>query len=265
MNSFKNGNSIIIKSQKSEQNKKYNEKNLKKIINIKVKNKNKNMIIKQKEITNIKLKNKKSFCFISRNKLFSENKYNHIFYCPINKIDNINYQSNNINNFYFINGTNTNLNKNLKMNQKILKKQLTESDVKNINYQQFILPISYFENAYINDNVNINENIAKSVSKSKEKRALQYYQITKKNKISKSYNKKSNLEKKESYNKENDTKIIMDGDSEISNDNEKNITPKKNKDNVKINPIKLLGDFKKEYNTFYEHTKNKSKVTGYKL
>jgi hypothetical protein len=142
------------------------------------------------------------------------------------------------------------------MNQKILKKQLTESDVKNINYQQFILPISYFENAYINDNVNINENIAKSVSKSKEKRALQYYQITKKNKISQSYNKKSNLKKKESHNKENDPNINMDVDSENSNDNnEKNITPKKNKDNVKINPIKLLGDFKKEYNTFYEHTK----------
>ena len=146
------------------------------------------------------------------------------------------------------------------MNQKILKKQLTEIDLKNINCQKFILPISYFQNDYINDNnININENEAKSVNKSKKKLSLKNYQLNKINKISHSYNKKKVCHKKES-----DTNIIIDDDSENSNDNEKNITPKKNKDNVKINPIKLLGDFKKEYNTFYENTKNISKITGYK-
>ena len=261
MKSSKNGNSIIIKSQKSEKNKKNNDKNIKKITNIKVNNKNKNMIMQHHQITNIRLKNKKSFCFNSRNKLFSQNKYHHIFCGPINKIDNINYQSNNINNFYIINGTNTNINNNnSKMNQKILKKQLTEIDLKNINCQKFILPISYFQNDYINDNnININENEAKSVNKSKKKLSLKNYQLNKKNKISHSYNKKKGCN-----NKESDTNIIIDDDSENSNDNEKNITPKKNKDNVKINPIKLLGDFKKEYNTFYENTKNISKITGYK-
>ena len=259
-NKLKNGDLIIIKSQKSEKNKKINDKNKKKITNIKVNNKNKNMIMQPHQKTNIK---KSSFCFISRNKLFSHNnKYHHIFCGPINRIDNINYQSNNINNFYIINGTNTNINNNnnSKMNQKILKKQLTEVDIKNINCHKFILPISYFQNDYLNDNnTNMNENIAKSVSKSKGKLSLKHYQLTKKNRISQSYNKKKNLKKKYSHNKESDTKIIID------DNNEKNITPKKNKDNVKINPIKLLGDFKKEYNTFYEHTKNKSKVTGYKL
>jgi len=266
MNSPKNGKSIIIKSQKSEKNKKFNDKKIKKIANIKVNNKNKEMIIQQDpKITNIKLRNKKSFCFISRNKLFSQNKYHHIFCGPINKINNINYQSNNINNFYIINGTNTNINNdnNSKMSQKTLKKQLTEAqktDVKNINYQKFILPIEYFQNEYIKEN----ENITKSVSKSKGKISFKHYQITKKNKISHSYNKKNHLKKKKS-NKESGDIRIDDDSVNSSNDNEKNITPKKKKDNVKINPIKLLGDFKKEYNTFYENNKNISQNTGYKL
>ena len=247
MKSNSNGNSNI-KTQKSENNKKYNNKKIKKITNIKVNSKNQNM----HQISNIKLRNKRSFCFISRNKLFPRNKHHHIFYGPINKIDNINYLSNNINNFYIINGANTSIDNYSKMKQKILKKQITEEqrrDLKNINYQKLIIPFTFLQNERISENENIknNENGAKSVSKSKSKLSLKNYKITKKNKISHSYNKNNNIKKKENLNKEKDTNFIIDGISEKSNDNnnEKNITPKKNKDNVKINPIKLLGQFKK--------------------
>ena len=92
----------------------------------------------------------------------------------INKINNINYQNNNIKNFYIIN--NTNINK--------------------------------IENDYINKKEILFENYLKKV-------------------------------------KINEKNINNNKESEIS------MTPKKNKDNTKINPIKLLGDFKKEYNHFH--------------
>ena len=91
----------------------------------------------------------------------------------INKINNINYQNNNINNFYIINNTN-------------------------------------IGNDYINKKEILFENYLKKVK----------------------INEKKN-------------KINSSKESEIS------MTPKKNKDNTKINPIKLLGDFKKEYNHFH--------------
>ena len=118
----------------------------------------------QKKLLNIKAKNNNYFP--KSEKMF------------INRINNINYQNNNINNFYIINNTNiNNIGNNCINNKEILFE-------------------SYIKKLKIED-------------------------------------KNKNKEKKES-----------------SEETEKSTTPKKNKDNVKINPIKLLGDFHKEYNLF---------------
>ena len=126
---------------------------------------------KSKKIFNVKVK--KNYYSPKREKMF------------INRINNINYQNNNINNFYIINNTNIN---NLE-NNSINKKQI-----------------------YLQDYI-------------------------KKVKID-TKNKNKNKKKKD-----------------LSQDSEKSTTPKKDKDNIKINPIKLLGDFKKEFNLFHNNNK----------
>ena len=105
----------------------------------------------------------------------------------MNRINNINYQNNNINNFYIINNTNINNIKNDYLNEKEI---LFESYLKNV-------------------------------------------------KIKENKNNKNNLNS--------------------SQETDKSLTPKKNKDNVKINPIKLLGDFKIEYKRFYNFNNDKKK------
>ena len=105
----------------------------------------------------------------------------------MNRINNINYQNNNINNFYIINNTNINDIKNDYLNEKEI---LFESYLKNV-------------------------------------------------KIKENKNNKNNLNSRQ--------------------ENDKSLTPKKNKDNVKINPIKLLGDFKIEYKRFYNFNNDKKK------
>ena len=283
-NFFKNqnGNLVIIKPQKFDKNNNItNDKIIKNIKNISPENlqnllrnnttKNKKRIsptqklkkdnyTQQQKVTNLKLQNKKSFCYISRNKPM-QNKCHHIICGPINKIDNINYQSNNINNFYIINNTNINNNE-ANLHQKFLKKKYTDSqkrDIKkNIDYSKFILPISFVENRSANytfnksNNSKINKkNASKSLSKKKEKLSLKHYLVNMKNKIFHSYNNKHIKKREKSNSKDSDTNIIY-GDSDFSDEDERNITPKKNKDNVKINPIKLLGDFKKEYNVYHK-------------
>ena len=99
----------------------------------------------------------------------------------MNRINNINYQNNNINNFYIINNTN----------------------------------INNIKNDYLNEKEILFENYLKNV-KIKEK---------------------------------NDVR----NNNNSSQETVKNLTPKKNKDNVKINPIKLLGDFKIEFRRFYNN------------
>jgi len=98
----------------------------------------------------------------------------------INRINNINYQNNNINNFYIINNTN----------------------------------INNLDNNCINKKEILFENYIKKVK------------IDNKNK------------------------------KDLSESSEKSITPKKIKDNIKINPIKLLGDFHEEYK-LYHNSNNK--------
>ena len=79
-----------------------------------------------------------------------------------------------------------------------------------------------------------------------------------KNKRVHSYNNKRYVKNKDkTTSKDTDSNIIY-GDSEFSDEGERNPTPKKNKDNVKINPIKLLGDFKKEYTIFNNNNNNKN-------
>ena len=228
----------------------------------------------QKKITNIKLQNKKSFCFVSRNNKQSGNKYENIFCGPINKINNINYQSNNINNFYIINNNMNNTGTNI--NQQIFKKQFTEKQKqfkKNIDDSKLVLPISLLENRCINytfnkgKNINANKdlNYTKSSSRKKAKLNLKYYLMRVEKKRVNSYNNKRIEKKKEiSNSKDSDSNIIY-GDSDFDDEGERNQTPIKNKDNMKINPIKLLGDFKKEYTIFNKHNKNLSESSGLKL
>ena len=86
-----------------------------------------------------------------------------------------------------------------------------------------------------------------------------------KNKRVNSYNNKRIAKKNENSNsKETDSNIIY-GDSDFDDEGERNQTPKKNRDNVKINPVKLLGNFKKEYTIFQKHNKNLSEFSGIKM
>ena len=235
-------------------------------------NVNSKNISHQKGITNIKLQNKKSFCFVSRNNNKSPvnaNKYENIYCGPINKINNINYQSNNINNFYIINNNNNNNMNNSGINQRSLKKQFTEQQrelKKNIDYS--MLPISIIENGCINSTYNNknkdkktikDSNKKKSFSKNKDKYSLKHYFMKIKSKRVHSYNNKRYIKAKEKS-KESESNIIY-VDSEFSDEAEKNITPKKNKDCMKINPMKLLGDFKEGRTIFHKHNKNLSQYS----
>ena len=105
----------------------------------------------------------------------------------MNRINNVNYQNNNINNFYIINNTN----------------------------------INNIKNDYLNEKEMLFENYLKNV-KIKENNAN-----------------KNNLDS--------------------SQETEKSLTPKKNEDKVKINPIKLLGDFKIEYKRYCDFNNEKKK------
>ena len=160
-----------------------------KIINIK---NNKN-IIKYKTDRNSKLKSNSFNAKKSKKNKIKQNDIKHKQYSPksehmfMNRINNINYQNNNINNFYIINNTNINNIKNDYLNEKEI---LFESYLKNV-------------------------------------------------KIKENKNNKNNLNS--------------------SQETDKSLTPKKNKDNVKINPIKLLGDFKIEYKRFYNFNNDKKK------
>ena len=160
-----------------------------KIINIK---NNKN-IIKYKTDRNSKLKSNSFNAKKSKKNKIKQNDIKHKQYSPksehmfMNRINNINYQNNNINNFYIINNTNINNIKNDYLNEKEI---LFESYLKNV-------------------------------------------------KIKENKNNKNNLNS--------------------SQETDKSLTPKKNKDNVKINPIKLLGDFKIEYKRFYNFNNEKKK------
>ena len=232
---------------------------------------------KPQYIKSIKPRNKKSFCFISRNNnknKISQNECENIFCGSINKINNINYQSNNINNFYIINSNNIN-NTGPHLKQKILKKQFTEQqkEIKNIDYSKLMIPISLIEGGCVNHTFNKSKNIniiqdsnkTKSLSKRRPKLNLKYYLMKIKNKRVHSYNnKKSHLKYKEKSNSKESESGIIYIDSDFSDNGEKNTTPKKNKDNVKINPIKLLGDFKKEYTIFHRHNRNSRQISGIK-
>ena len=125
--------------------------------------------IKQKRVSNITNKKFKFNCPTPRSGKML-----------VNRINNINYQNNNINNFYIINDPNIN----------DIDRDYLE--------QKEILFKNYIKKAKIIDN------------KLKEK---------------------------------------------SSEDSEKSTTPKKNKDNIKINPIKLLGDFHKEYTNLFPNKK----------
>ena len=85
-----------------------------------------------------------------------------------------------------------------------------------------------------------------------------------KNKRVNSFNNKRFIKNKEKSNTKGSDSNIIYGDSDFCDEGERNATPKKNKDNVKINPIKLLGNFKKEYTTFYNHNKNLSEYSEIK-
>ena len=183
-----------------------------------------------KKLSKTKLQNKKSFCFISRNNKLPQNKYENIFCGPINKINNINYQSNNINNFYIINNNNIN-NTGTNLNQKILKKQFTEHQKelkKNIEYSKVMLPISLIENGCVTHTFNNSKKIksnkelsrTKSSNKKKQKLNLKYYLMKIQNKRVNSYNNKRFLkikEKSKSKSKESESDIIY-GDSDFSDE-----------------------------------------------
>ena len=189
---FKYDNSSL-KLPKNIQEKNIN-KNIKefKIINLKNSNNKKN-IIKYKTDRNSKLKSNSFNTQKSKKNKIKQNDINHKLYSPksehmfMNRINNINYQNNNINNFYIINNTN----------------------------------INNIKNDYLNDKEILFENYLKNV-KIKENNAN-----------------KNNLDS--------------------SQETEKSLTPKKNEDKVKINPIKLLGDFKIEYKRYCDFNNEKKK------
>jgi hypothetical protein len=181
--SIKSGNLIFIKTQKIDVNKKEQKymnmtkkitpvqyqrlirnnttQDLKKISPPQNRINSKNNI-HQKDITNIKLQNKKSLCGASekdnsKNKSPSK-KYGNVYCGPVNKINNINYQSNNINNFYIINSNNMN---STGTNKKI-KKPVNEKqrDIKkNMDY------LSLIENEFVNSTYNKNKNKNRCVNK----------------------------------------------------------------------------------------------------
>ena len=152
-----------------------------------------------------------------------------MFSAPFNRINNINYQSNNINNFYIINN-NTNI------DEQIID---LKKHIENQNMNQ----------TYNNMDKNTYGRI-KSLNMKKKELSLDNY-IQKVKIGNKSLNNfiKNDKSKKKNKNEQ----------SSSSDKSEKNLTPKKNKDNIKINPIKLLGEFQKEYRCFYNNITNKNK------
>ena len=156
-------NKIYYITRKLTKSNSFNLKNNKKN-NGSIKQNEKHKIQKNRRRLDIKIQNLKSVYYSQKN----EKMY-------VNKINNINYQNNNINNFYIINNTN----------------------------------INSYEQDYIKEKEKLFENYLNNVR----------------------INSKNN----------NITQLNS------SRESEKNETPIKNKDNIKINPVKLLGDFKKKY------------------
>lgn len=156
-------NKIYYITRKLTKSNSFNLKNNKKNNGLNKQNE-KHKIQKNRRRLDIKIQNLKSVYYSQKN----EKMY-------VNKINNINYQNNNINNFYIINNTN----------------------------------INSYEQDYIKEKEKLFENYLNNVR----------------------INSKNN----------NITQLNS------SRESEKNETPIKNKDNIKINPVKLLGDFKKKY------------------
>ena len=152
-----------------------------------------------------------------------------MFSAPFNRINNINYQSNNINNFYIINN-NTNIDEQIIDLKKHIENQNMNQTYNNMD-----------KNSY---------GRIKSLNMKKKELSLDNY-IQKVKIGNKSLNNfiKNDKSKKKNKNEQ----------SSSSDKSEKNLTPKKNKDNIKINPIKLLGEFQKEYRCFYNNIINKNK------
>ena len=179
----------------------------------------------------INLQNKKPLYNSSRNNKISEeiNNNKNMFSAPFNRINNINYQSNNINNFYIINN-NTNIDEQIIDLKKHIENQNMNQTYNNMD-----------KNSY---------GRIKSLNMKKKELSLDNY-IQKVKIGNKSFNNfiKNDKSKKKNKNEQ----------SSSSDKSEKNLTPKKNKDNIKINPIKLLGEFQKEYRCFYNNITNKNK------
>ena len=205
-------------------------------------------------------------------------KNNKIVYGQIHKINNINYQNNNINNFYFIQDNNSL--KKLPSND--YKKNILSNKYNmifgNTNYTIDLLKTKSLENKikrglnlkYMITNKYRNHSYNNIKDKNKIKRKLANFKdikIKTKNNSIKQIN-ENNIDLRElrslsknakSKSKDSDSRII-DGDSEFSGyECELNITPKKKNDHMRINPVKLLGDFKKEFNKYSKNDK-KSKI-----
>ena len=259
---------------------------------INLKNKKGSPTPKRKIIKKQEPNKKTDLYFILRDNQLNSNKNEHIIYGPIGKIDSINYQNNNINNFYIIHDNNDinhlNMNKTLKKpnfinrnykkdvivndSSKIDKNNLTFNKyninltrTKSLNKTKKEVTLKYFinNNRMRNNSCNdkISENISGNIITSNEI-PNQNYNINKNNVIfSNRYNNiGGQLElSKNTISKNSDSRMI-NGDSDLnSKECELNITPKKKKNLMRINPIKLLGDFKKE---FKRYSKNDKKNTN---
>ena len=203
-------------------------------------------------------------------------KKNHkIVYERINKISQINYQNNNINNFYIIQDNNK-LEKlpNSECKQNILPSYKYNMNFSNSNFTIELNKMKSIENKK-KRGFNLKYMIAnkyrnRSFNNSKDKNKIKNKLINLKDNKIKAKNNNINQEKgnnnslralrnlprnAKSKSKDSDSRII-DDDSEFSGyECEINITPKKKNDHMKINPVKLLGDFKKEFNKYSKKDK----------
>ena len=274
----------------SNNDKKVKEKKVhrsKNIINLK--NKKGSPSPKMKIIKKSDPDKKNDFCLILRNNQINNCKNESIIYGPFSKIDSISYQNNNINNFYIIhdniNLNNLNMNKTLRRpnynNRNFEKDSMDDSskiDKNNLTFNEY----------------NIGLNRTRSLNKTKKEVTLKYFINNEKMRNNSCYNKrsesirgniiKSNERTNGNYDKNNNNIIpnnhynnmgerwelskntkfkredsnfrIKKGGSEFNaKERELNITPKKKKDRMRINPVKLLGDFKKEFKNFSKNDK----------
>ena len=226
------------------------------------------------------------FCINSRNintniKQIASQK-NKIAYSRINKINNINYQNNNINNFYIIQDNNS-LKKlpNSDCKQNILSSNKYNMIFSNNNYTIELNKMKSLENKmkrgykgkYMITNKYRNHSYNDSKDKSKIKRKLinlKDNEIKSNNNIKQIKNNNINLRELKNLSKNAKSKSkdsdsgIIDDDSEFTEyEHEVNITPKKKNDHMRINPVKLLGDFKKEFNRYSKNDKKDKKVYDY--